>query len=499
MDEVVEAADSDPWAQAHADWAWFRFATACVLIRERGAGPVAAALARGLLEQAAYWDWALATGAGPDHLVSWAAIEYKRLSDVAAAIDDEVWMGWVLPPGATLVASTAEGIPKSAGDAVKRIGSGLAAPVIGPLRFQGLFAANRLLDVLTHGNLAAALVMAPGGGEELPDALAAAVAHVAATGATAVVLSYLDPPTDITCELTQLAAGVAEVASRLHGLPLSPTTVARGPARARRREVLDVRSDIERMHPAAPSTDAAAKQFLAASHHLAQVATTTVRMTDVGSAGAWTVFQLAWGQLHVLEGAVEGTLARALLPFAARALLEDGARWEWVRRRAVDNPSGDSLRALVSESKRQIDRVVRTMAADGIPDDVVQMLLGFAGDLTGADPGRHEMPSVAELLSVAYPNPSGVDSARPMYGVLSQFVHATPLSVLHLQRDDFPSLTAPVYAIAVEAACRGFWNIATTTLVIACEGDERLGPAMDSLAVALRAVVSEAAIWHFLG
>ena len=48
-----------------------------------------------------------------------------------------------------------------------------------------------------------------------------------------------------------------------------------------------------------------------------------------------------------------------------------------------------------------------------------------------------------------------------MYSVLSQFVHATPLSVLHLQRDEWTSLTAATtYAVAVEAACRGFFSIA---------------------------------------
>ncbi len=41
--------------------------------------------------------------------------------------------------------------------------------------FSGLFAAYRLLEVLTHGGLAAGYVLRPGGGEELSDPLAAAL------------------------------------------------------------------------------------------------------------------------------------------------------------------------------------------------------------------------------------------------------------------------------------------------------------------------------------
>lgn len=188
MDKVVESAAEDPETQAYADWAWYRFKSVIDLVLQRGAGPVAASLARGLLEEAAYWDWALATGVGAQHLVRRAAVEYDGLVRLASEVDDDVWVGWLLPPGAVLSAPADDPIPRNASDVVKRIGNGLAAPVLDSLRFRGLFAANHLLDVLTHGNLAAALVMAPGGGEEMPEPLAAAVVHVAAGAATATKL-----------------------------------------------------------------------------------------------------------------------------------------------------------------------------------------------------------------------------------------------------------------------------------------------------------------------
>ena len=44
------------------------------MIRDAGAASVSAAISRGLLEQAAYWDWALATGARDEHIAMWAGL-----------------------------------------------------------------------------------------------------------------------------------------------------------------------------------------------------------------------------------------------------------------------------------------------------------------------------------------------------------------------------------------------------------------------------------------
>jgi hypothetical protein len=65
------------------------------------------------------------------------------------------------------------------------------------------------------------------------------------------------------------------------------------------------------------------------------------------------------------------------------------------------------------------------------------------------------VPSLNVLLSTTYRNHSGVESARPMYAMLSQFVHATPLALLHLHRGTFPSLSAPMWAVSIDAACQG--------------------------------------------
>lgn len=131
IDKIVNAVD-DLWEQTQADWIWFRLSSIGVVLRDRGGGPVAAVLARGLLEQAAYWDWALATGVGRDLVPRQAALEFNRLHRLADTVDDRIWTEWLLPPGARLDAGGSEGMPRSAADAIKRLGSGLGAACLEP-------------------------------------------------------------------------------------------------------------------------------------------------------------------------------------------------------------------------------------------------------------------------------------------------------------------------------------------------------------------------------
>ena len=104
--------------QGIADSAWYRLSVVNVSVRDAGGGALAATLARGLVEQAAYWDWALATGVGVDHLDQWAALELEGLRRLARDADDEVWLGWLLPPDVSVSATAGPAIPENAGDAV---------------------------------------------------------------------------------------------------------------------------------------------------------------------------------------------------------------------------------------------------------------------------------------------------------------------------------------------------------------------------------------------
>jgi hypothetical protein len=263
---------------------------------------------------------------------------------------------------------------------------------------------------------------------------------------------------------------------------------------------LEVSSEIERLPRAKASTTEAAAAFLARADELAQEATARVRSEDGGAWLAWPAFQLAWSQLNVLRGVVEGTLAKALLPFAARPLLEDGARWGWLGLTAASRAKpGDGLHAIVDDSRQRVEKVRNSLATDDVPRDRIDHLLGNATELLQTAPATSSLPSLQEMLATAHPSTTGVDTANPLYSLLSQYVHPSPLAVLHLQRDIFPSLSAPMYAVAVEASCRGFARIAMSTLAICCEPNDTLSAALDRLLEALGAVVFDAMRWHFLG
>ena len=62
IDTILTRHDGPSPAVPHADWAYYRFGAVQVMVRDRSGGTTAAAIARGLLEEAGYWDWAFATG-----------------------------------------------------------------------------------------------------------------------------------------------------------------------------------------------------------------------------------------------------------------------------------------------------------------------------------------------------------------------------------------------------------------------------------------------------
>jgi hypothetical protein len=492
MDTVVESI-SDVDRQSQADWAWYRLHSIAVLVRDDGAGALAGSLARGLLEQAAYWDWAVATGVGMGHTSRWAATEYERLKEVADQIDDDVWLGWVLPPGVALSASPGLAIPRNLADAVGRIGHGQA---LEPFELQGLVAAYQLLGILSHSNLGAAAVLSRHGGQGLSDPLAASILHVAAAGATAVVTAEAGPS---AANLVPLALRVAEAAVPIHGLALGFRTASQRPAKASAVADLNVPSTITLMPGVPGDLLAAADAFIKAADAFVSAVNAAADDLPEDAWAAWISIQLSWEQMQVVRGTVTGTLGRALLPTAARLLFEDGARWGWLRRRAAAAPTGDSFRALIEDSARHIDKVKRSLASAGVSTSTVDQLLGRASQVFAGAPLRDRIPEIGALVSAVHGTPSGVNSARPMYSWLSQFVHSTPLAVMHLKRDELPSVTAPTFAVAIEAACRGFTEIALTTTTLAGASSSETQAAAEVMIQRLSDIIIQAARWHCLG
>ena len=485
--------------QGIADSAWYRLSVVNVSVRDAGGGALAATLARGLVEQAAYWDWALATGVGVDHLDQWAALELEGLRRLARDADDEVWLGWLLPPDVSVSATAGPAIPENAGDAVRRIGSGLDGAVLSPLGFAGLLSAYRVLDVLAHNNYLGAVILAEQLDLELPDRLAAIATHLAAAGAAAVAFALADDSSCLDAATAQFEV-VAVQASEIHGLPAQTARSQRRLPHSRQTRPTTAVSSISRMPSATPDMTELGLRFLAAADSLTGVvASEQVEAEDFCEWIAHQSFRLSLSSLSIMRGALDGRLGKALLPISARMLFEDGARWNWLPYSAATATTGESLKALVNDGAQRRDRIAEVLQSDGVPRPIIEDLLGPAVHIPQFDPGELQLPPIGEMLTLAYPNPSGIDSAQAIYGVLSQFVHATPISTLHHKRDTLPSVSAPIYAIAMEATARGFERIASITLLLGGLNPESIQQSLEDVQLRCAKIASRASIFHCLG
>ena len=415
LDPIVEDI-ADVSLQSIADSAWYRLGCVNFLVRDEGGGPLVATLARGLIEQAAYWDWALATGVGVDHLAQWAARELQLLRRVADQIDDRVWTRWLIPPGAALEAQAGPAIPRNPYDAVRRIGGGLDDTVLDPLRFKGLAAAYEVLGVLAHSNIAGAMLLADQPDLQLPDRLAAIAVHLAAAGATAVNVALAGDDarmSDATRRFEQVATAAA-----VHGLP--PQSVAapqppRRPARPAQTEQVSVVTSAQRMPPAPPALTELGLGFVTAVEGRTEaMASSTNREAVRGSEVPAQSFRLALSHLMVVRNVLEEKMGKALLPMAARALFEDGARWRWLTHSSQHATRGESLKALVNEAATRRDDAAKHLESDGVPKHLIDELLGMSKAVPLSEPSEVSVPGLQEMLEHAYPNPSGVNCAGAM-------------------------------------------------------------------------------------
>ncbi|MGH9124417.1 MAG: hypothetical protein ACRDZ8_06780, partial [Acidimicrobiales bacterium] len=225
---------------------------------------------------------------------------------------------------------------------------------------------------------------------------------VAAASTVAVVIAVLDPDSETERRLTNCARTIARSASALHGLPMGSAKQIRRPARGRRGTPLVRTSDIQFMPQAAEMMSTLGQGFVAAAEILGVEARRHLRDPDPGTTLAWNSFQLAYAHLMILAGACSGQLGRALLPPAARALLEDGARWEWARSQIHQyGATGAALRSLVSEGCDYLSSIRTWLVSDGVPTDRFDALVGQAATLLKAPACETVTPPIEELIRLA--------------------------------------------------------------------------------------------------
>ena len=508
MDAVLDAHDRVPAIDdppttplGHADWAYQRCGAIAAMIRSRAAGTAPAALARGLLEEAAFWDWALANDASSEWVHRLALDEYERLRSRADPTDC-IWLQWVLAPGAE-VRADGQGLPKSA-DMVKRLGHGFTAALLEPLTIGGLFGIYKLIELITHGAAATAMLFDAPGGCEMADEISAAVLHVSGAGAAAVVVSWLPCEADQVDSLARASRSLADAACLVHRFPMGPRIARRGAKPRRARPDSDSYSSIIE-HLPAPSAaiiDAAARYVKGAErvHRVIADLPLAPEITGLEPLAAATL-RLATAHLMVLRAAVEGTVGQAFVPAAARALFEDGARWGWLRATvATAGPTGAGIQSMLADTQRYLRDARDWMSKEGLPASSIEHMLRPAGPLLDGDFVGPGLPSIEDMIASTFaPADGGTEWALPMYGLLSQFVHYSPIGTLHVQFDRFPSVSAPMFAVAAQAACHGHFLVLLSTTSI-LYGNNRLqaNSALEDLASAVGALSRLASGIHFL-
>lgn len=499
LDEVIEGAEPD--LQVIPDWAYYRFGTALVLVRDEGDVSIAAGLARGLLEEAAYWDWAIATGASLRWQAARAAAEYARLVQLADELDDRVWTEWLLPPFSGITSASFQGLPSNAEDLINRLGHGFSSSVADPLQLGGLRAAYQLLEVLAHGGILAAMMACPGAGRRLPTALTAATVHLAAASAAAIVVASLDLQEPQLSDVVAATEELTLLAGPLHGLPGGQPRRTQRPSRARGGIDLEAVSVATRMPDIPPALPAAAQAFCDSADALMEVVGPHLQYdTSVQSLASCTVL-LGYAHLSGVSAALQGTFGLALTPFCARPLLEEGGRWLWMLRRASESleETEAALHGYVGDAQTRLRRIQETFRSSGIPEHVVEEILGTAQQILNARTRDYDFPAQSVTLREGYAAWGGEDWVRPIYSVLSQWTHATPLAALHLRRGQFTSLTTPMLAVALDAACHGFLALAIAAVPAALTPKVRQDVNTDELTARCSEVRFVAGAFHLIG
>lgn len=507
VDSVLTAHDTPPFGTnsmrspiRHADWAYQRAVAAGVMVRGSSGGAAPAVLARGLLEEAAYFDWALATGQSSTWVNRLAHSEYNRLRSRADA-EDNIWFDWVLPPETSIV-SDGGGVPNSS-DVVKRLGHGFTAELLEPLSIEGLYGVYKLVELVTHGSAATALLFDQDDGCEMSEPLAAAVLHLAGAGVGAAVVSWLRCTVSQVSDVAVACQELADAACRVHRFPLGPR-LQRKPAKASKGppDFGANESRISNLPPPPAALMTAAFEYVEAANAAAFVLASLPQHPPTTGLErlARSTLDLADAHLRVLQGIVEGTLGRAFLPVAARSLFEDGARWGWLGHAvSMSGPTGSSLESLLADAKRHTTRTREWMIAEHLPLQAITQILSPAAPLLEATIAEQPIPTIEQMIELTYHTDSSTPWALPAYGLLSQFAHYSPIAAMHVQRDTFPSLSAPMFAVSVQAACQGHWYVtARASSIVYDKTADGAAASLTRLATAAARVSRLASGRHFL-
>ncbi len=432
------------------------------LLRAGTGATVAAATVRSLLEAAAISLWE--SGPAAHRLAGLAALEQERLRVMALITEQGLtvpnWERWLAPLNVTqtLGRSTSTGWPDPAKLVVKR--SGMTSGILGMTS-----AVANLLAMAGHANAAAAWISVadaphPVGFEPTP-VYRALLAQAAGRSATYVV--GLPPHHEIWNKVEDL-----DRASR--AVTLMPATPPPAAPIDKAVEVRGFVGDIDFW----PITERLENVFEELLSRVSAFAALLSQGPDpyAGPPGevnlsAVLPYLTALGSAEVCFATAKGDLPADLAPIAARMLLEEGARTQWMFAHDDELEVQARYNAIRNEETRARSALRSRLASHGVPSKTVAGLLDPlpAGRVPHLDtvrpipPGRTEaqVPPYEQMLKL------GINYAEPgwlalAYSLLSQMTHMTPLGLLHSAARSGrwgPTLSHEMTALAVDTAALG--------------------------------------------
>lgn len=313
-------------------------------------------------------------------------------------------------------------------------------------------------------------------------------------------------------ETQERMRALSTVARSLHGLPGTPPPQGvEGPPSTRASDTAAVLP-----LPASPLTDQLLTAVIEAATRFREVLVQGPNPFS-GPPGPVNLrpalpYLTAISTAEVAIGSVDSSVSPDLGPIAARMLLEEGARSQWLfggserdeemRRRYVAIADEETWRRSViragllknGASNAAVERLLDPLPAERVPSLYARR--------TPANQKAPVAPPPYEQLirlGVGFAEEGWLDLA---YALLSQVTHATPLGLLHMEQSPGCSagLSPEMAALTLDAACLGASVILPPLAAILCMnlGFAAPGPWVQALRAAAMQVHHEAQIVHFL-
>lgn len=508
LDQALQIQAEDTPEAAFADWAWFRYGTFLVLLRDEANLSTAATIARGLLEEAARWDWSMAHGES-EWICSQMLIEYQRLKTRAGA-NSALWLHWILPPGLELVVRPGVGtanVPADARQVVRRFGHGLSPDLLNLFPIQAFNACYSWLDVAAHGNLAAAYAAASDQAFRYGEPFRALLLHLGAASTVATTCSLVGFGAK-HAEILRLARELAEGASPVHGLSIGGEPVTERQEKLRTIEPLSISSSISRLPEIPERLNIRAGEFLNEARRVTAAVTAEWDPEDAISQAAYYSFANTAFVLDILSGVLANTIGPALLPFAARPVFEEAGRWGWIISASESDVRRVSkrLQGYFEDVARRVSVAERRFREAGVEKEVSTGLLGNVDVLPliaerGAEQVEDSelMPDrMEDLLNTVYSSMEAQRWASDAYAILTQFVHVTGIAIQHVRPGQWHSLTAPMYALTLDTLASGFVYHAYAVALLSGHYDARISAMFEDLQGCASDLLAEANRLHFL-